>query len=88
MHKKMMREAQMQHALAKIEFVLNDSIVKLRALRNKLENKTDEETLQTQILLIQITNDLLKALQKLEAFEKQFLKPKKTRLENSNRGNF
>lgn len=72
-----LKEARMLQALAKIENTLDDCIFKLRALRTKLENKTDEESLQAHILLIQVTGNLLKALQKLEAFEKRYLKVKK-----------
>jgi hypothetical protein len=60
-------------ALTKIEFLLNDCMVKLRALRKRLEGEADEQSLQAQIILAQISQDLLKAMQKLQAFENNFL---------------
>jgi len=52
--------------LEKINALLNDSIVKLRSLRDKLDSKPDKQTVKIQLLLLQITNDLLKAQRLLE----------------------
>ena len=68
--------------LEKINALLNDSIVKLRSLRNKLDSKPDKQSIKMQILLFQVTNNLLKIQRLLEGYME------KTTLKNSSGGNF
>jgi hypothetical protein len=53
-------------SLEKINALLNDSIIKLRSLRDQLDFKPDKKAVKMQILLFQVTNNLLKIQRLLE----------------------
>jgi hypothetical protein len=61
-----MEEYKQTRSLEKINALLTDSIRKLRSLRDQLDFKPDKKAVKMQILLFQVTNNLLKIQRLLE----------------------
>jgi adenine specific DNA methylase Mod len=61
-----MEEYKQTRSLEKINALLNDSIIKLRSLRDQLDFKPEKKAVKMQILLFQVTNNLLKIQRLLE----------------------
>jgi hypothetical protein len=73
-----MEKYKQTRSLEKINALLTDSIIKLRSLRDQLDFKAEKKAVKMQILLFQVTNNLLKIQRLLEGIME------KTTLESSN----